>query len=271
MKGARRKSDSLGEWDERYARQLALPEIGRKGQAILQRSAVLVIGAGGLGSPAAYYLAGAGIGRLGVADHDRVELSNLQRQTLHGTRDVGRLKVESAARKLRGLNPGARIEAIGEKIVRDNAMHLLSGYDFVIDATDNFASKFLIADTCHALRLPYSHAGISRFAGQTMTVLPGRSCCCRCLLGEAPAEDGALQGPLGAVPGVIGAIQATEAIKFLLGIGTLLTDRLLMYDALAMTFRLVSVMRNEECPLCGKPPGVQRKNPATAEKRNVKP
>ena len=239
---------------DRYARHLTLSEIGEQGQKRLRGGAVLVIGAGGLGSPAAFYLAAAGVGRLGLADSDVVETSNLQRQLLHATPDVGRRKVESAIEKLQALNPHVRLRAHAERFSPSNAKRILHDYGFVVDATDNFASKFLIADVCHRARKPYSHAGILRFLGQTMTVYPGVTACYRCVFAAPPDESAGLrpQGPLGAVPGVIGAIQATEAIKYLLGVGELLTNTLLVYEALAMTFRRVTVKRSPDCPLCGR-------------------
>ena len=244
-------------WAQRYARQLALPEIGLAGQQRLGRARVLIVGAGGLGSPAAYYLAAAGVGTLRIADDDVVDLSNLQRQILHATADVGRPKAASAADSLLRLNPELRVEARRCRFDRHTAGDLAADADFVIDAADNFEAKFLIADVCHELGKPYSHAGIDGFAGQTMTVLPGRTACYRCVFQAPPGggEARAVRGPLGAVPGVVGAVQATEAVKCLLGIGTLLTDRLLVYDALSLSFRSVALRRNEECPLCGTSPG----------------
>jgi molybdopterin-synthase adenylyltransferase len=244
-----------GPQKDRYARQLVLPEIGPEGQERLLASRVLVVGAGGLGSPAAMYLAAAGIGVLGIADADRVDLSNLQRQILHGTADVGRAKVESAGETLVALNPDVSVQAHPVRLTAAEGRALVEGYEFVVDATDNFASKFAIADVCHAAGVAYSHAGISRFAGQTMTVFPGRTACYRCVFAAPPEpreSDLHPAGPLGPVPGVIGAIQATEAVKVLLGIGAPLTDRLLIYDALAMTFRTIAVKRDPSCPLCGE-------------------
>ena len=237
---------------ERYARQLALPEIGPEGQRRLAAGRVLVVGAGGLGSPAAFYLAAAGVGTLGILDGDCVEASNLQRQILHATADLGRPKALSAADTLRALNPQVAIQPVVARLTQANGPALLAGFDFVIDATDNFDTKFLIADLCHAAGIPYSHAGIARFHGQTFTVLPGRSACYRCVF-EAPPQTppGPPQGPLGAVPGVIGSVQATEAIKFLLGGGTLLTDRIFVYDAWCLAARCVRVARRSDCPLCG--------------------
>ena len=238
--------------DARYARQLALPEIGPAGQRRLAAGRVLVVGAGGLGSPAAFYLAAAGVGTLGIMDGDCVEASNLQRQILHATADIGRPKALSAAETLRALNPEIDVRPMTVRLTRENGAATLAGFDFVLDATDNFDAKFLLADFCHAAGKPYSHAGIARFYGQTFTVLPGRSACYRCVF-ETPPErpSGPPQGPLGAVPGVIGSVQATEAIKFLLDAGTLLTDRIFVYDAWRLTARCVRVARRPDCPLCG--------------------
>jgi molybdopterin/thiamine biosynthesis adenylyltransferase len=201
------------------------------------------------------YLAAAGVGVLGIADDDRVALSNLQRQILHGTRDVGRPKVESAGETIAALNPDVTVQAHPVRLTAGDGRMLVGGYQFVVDATDNFESKFAIADVCHAAGVPYSHAGISRFMGQTMTVVPGVTACYRCVFAMPPEpRDSDLHpaGPLGPVPGVIGAIQATEAVKVLLGIGAPLANRLLTYDALAMTFRTIEVKRNPSCPLCGE-------------------
>jgi molybdopterin/thiamine biosynthesis adenylyltransferase len=216
-------------------------------------SKVLVVGVGGLGSPAAFYLVAAGVGTVGIVDSDVVDLSNLQRQILHATADVGRRKVESAAHTLRALNPEVKVECHPLRLGPEEARELFSAYDVVVDATDNFSSKFLIADASHAAHKPYVHAGILKFGGQVMTVKPGQTTCYRCVFGGIPpAAGGPSAGPVGAVPGVIGAIEAMEAIKLLLGIGTPLTDRLLTWDALTMQFREIQLRRNPECPLCGK-------------------
>jgi len=238
---------------DRYARQIALPEIGQEGQDRLARGHVLVVGAGGLGSPAAFYLAAAGVGTLGIMDGDSLEPSNLQRQILHATDDLGRNKAVSAAETLTALNPDIDVRPITSRLTRQNGIETLAGYDFVIDATDNFDSKFLIADLCHAAHIPYCHAGIARFYGQALTVIPGESACYRCVF-EAPPDipPGPPQGPLGAVPGVLGSVQATEAIKFLLGKGPLLTNRIFTYDAWTLTARSIPVSRRPDCPLCGK-------------------
>lgn len=235
---------------ERYARHLSLPEIGEKGQKKLGKSRVLIIGTGGLGSPAAYYLAAAGISTLGLMDADVVELSNLQRQILHFTADLGRQKISSAEEKLKMLNPDVRIQTYPVRLTSENARTIFRDFDFIIDATDNFPSKILIANACHAVKKPYSHAGILRFFGQTMTVIPGQTACYRCVFDSPPEDPKIPHGPLGAVPGVIGPIQAIEAIKYLLAIGDLLTNRLLTFDALKMQFREVPLKRNPHCRLC---------------------
>ena len=245
---------------QRYARQLALPEVDEAGQRKLLAGRVLVIGAGGLGSPAALYLAAAGVGTLGIVDGDALELSNLQRQVLHGTPDIGRQKVVSAADRLRALNPDVVVCPYPVRLTAANAAEILRDYDFVLDATDNFAAKFLIADACHFTHKPYVHAGIRRFQGQCLTVLPGETTCYRCVFEQPPVpdpSDARPAGPFGIVPGVIGTIEAAEALKYLMGIGVLLTNRLLTFDALAMAFRTATVKRNPYCPLCGSAPSVR--------------
>jgi adenylyltransferase/sulfurtransferase len=236
--------------NSRYARHLSLPQIGAQGQQKLLASRVLVIGAGGLGSPAALYLAAAGVGEIGLVDSDVVDLSNLQRQILHSTADLKAPKVESASRKLVALNPDVNVIPYQIRFQADNAGELLGDYQVVLDATDNFASKFGIAEACHKYKKPYVHAGILAFQGQVMTVLPGHTACYRCVFGDAPPAAVVPAGPMGPVPGVIGAIQAMEAIKYLLNIGELLTDRLLVFNALTMHFREVTVARNPRCPIC---------------------
>lgn len=245
---------------DRYSRHIILSEVGGTGQEKLLAGKVLIVGAGGLGSPAALYLAAAGVGVLGMMDHDVVELSNLQRQVIHFTPDLGRPKTESAAAKLRALNPDVTVRTYGERLTAANALRILADYDFVIDGTDSFGAKFLIADACHFAHKPYSHAGILKFGGQTMTVLPGTSACYRCVFRNAP-PPGAVPscsqaGVLGVVAGTIGVLQATDAIKFLLGAGDLLTDRILTYDALRTEFRKISVARSPKCPLCGQAPTI---------------
>jgi molybdopterin-synthase adenylyltransferase len=244
-----------GVQQRRYARQLALPDIGEEGQRKLAEGSVLVIGAGGLGSPALLYLAGAGIGRIGVVDADRLDLSNLQRQVIHATPDLDRNKAESARERIAALNPEVTVEAHPVRFDRNTAGPLLSRYDFVLDCTDNFDSKFFIADACHRANRPYCHAGILRHDGQLLTVIPGKTACYRCVFEAPPPEASApVAGPMGYVPGVIGTLEAAEAIRYLLGIGRLLTNRLLVFRSLEMTFRLIPLQRNPDCPLCGQEP-----------------
>jgi adenylyltransferase/sulfurtransferase len=242
---------------ERYSRQIMVPDLGGKGQIRLRQARVLVVGAGGLGSPAALYLAAAGVGRLGLVDPDRVELSNLQRQILHFTPDIGLAKVESARSKLTQLNPEVEVSLYPQRLTDGNAAEILNGYDFVLDGSDNFATKFLVNDTAVRLGIAYSHAGIVRLQGQTMTVLPGRSACYRCVFKEPPPAAEILScqqaGILGAVAGTIGSIQATEAIKYLTGFEEgLLLNRLLTYDAATMIFHIVDVKKDARCAACGE-------------------
>lgn len=243
------------EEQERYSRHLMLPEVGPEGQERLRDSRVLIIGAGGLGSPAALYLAAAGVGTIGIADGDRVELSNLQRQIIHDSATLGQLKVASAAKRLQALNPACCLEQIPVMLDQANLPSLVQRYDFVLDATDTLAAKFMINDICVSQGIPFSHGGILRFSGQTMTVLPGVSPCYRCLFDELPPEEDReaceRDGVLGVLPGVIGALQAAEAVKFIVGIGTLLTSRLLTFDLLGMRFREVPVAVNPGCSSCG--------------------
>ncbi len=242
------------EQKRRYRRNILLPGIGAEGQSKLLKSSVLLVGAGGLGSASAYYLAAAGIGRLGLVDADAVDLSNLQRQILYRTSDIGQLKVESAKNRLAALNPDVKVEIVPERLTDNNAASLIAQYDFVIDCTDNFATRLLLNETCVLLQKPFTHGGVSVFAGQVTTIVPGVGPCLRCIfpkdLDSGPTTQDE-KGILGAVPGVIGAIQATEAVKFLLGLGDLLVGRLLTYDALSMTFYEVSLLRNPSCSVCG--------------------
>lgn len=240
---------------ERYSRQIMVPDLGGKAQIRLRQSKVLIIGAGGLGSPAALYLAAAGIGTLGIIDPDKVELSNLQRQILHGTPDIGRPKVESAKTTLTRLNPEVEVRPCAARFDAANAAGIAAGYDFIIDGSDNFDTKFLVNDVAVQLGIAFSHAGIVRLQGQTMTVIPGKTACYRCLFQAPPPPEEILNcqasGILGAVAGTIGTIQATEAVKYLAGFEEgLLTDRLLIYDARNMKFRDVAVARNPHCPSC---------------------
>ena len=237
----------------RYARNLSMPEIGENGQEKLLRSKVLVAGVGGLGSPAALYLAAAGIGTLALADADRVSLSNLQRQILHTTASVGSAKVTSAAERLQAINPDTRLTLYPFALDRENVRDIVALYDFVIEATDSFHAKLLVARACQESGKPYVHAGVNRFHGQAMTVMPGKTTCFGCLFHHAETqEEENPEGPLGTLPGVLGAIQATEAIKYLLSIGRPLFDTLLTCDLLSMNIRRIAVERDPNCPLCGK-------------------
>ena len=248
---------------ERYSRQIMVPDIGGKGQIHLRRARVLVIGAGGLGSPAAFYLAAAGVGTLGIVDPDKVELSNLQRQILHATADIGRQKVESAKTKLNDLNPDVEIDIFAVRFEEDNAAEIAAGFDFIVDGSDNFETKFLVNDVAIRLDIAFSHAGIVRLQGQTMTVLPRKTACYRCLFQAPPPPEEMLNcqqsGILGAVAGTLGTIQATEAVKYLAGFAEgLLTDRLLTYDAKAMKFHCVEVTRDPQCAACGEKHAAER-------------
>jgi adenylyltransferase/sulfurtransferase len=245
---------------QRYSRHILLPEVGGKGQAKLASARALVIGAGGLGSPVAFYLAAAGVGTVGIIDGDVVDLSNLHRQILHHTSDVNRLKVESARAKLTALNPDVVVIPHAERLTADNALALFAQYDIVIDGTDNFPTKFLANDAAFFANRPLIHGGILRFVGQVLTILPGQSACYRCIF-KAPPPAGLIPscqeaGVLGALAGVIGTIQATEALKLLLGLPQPLAGRLLTYDALTNAFREITVRRNPTCPLCGERPTI---------------
>ncbi|GAB6157901.1 hypothetical protein JCM39194_11010 [Desulfotomaculum varum] len=241
---------------KRYHRNIMLPGVGEQGQLKLLQSSALVVGAGGLGSPIAYYLAAAGIGRLGLADADTVDFSNLQRQILHTTLDVGRLKVASARDKLTAVNPDIRVEIYPERISQDNVAALVSRYDMVVDATDNLDSRYLLNRACLETGKPFIYGGVLSLVGQVLTVLPGRGPCFRCIFRQPPAgkavKSTAEVGILGAVAGIIGSIQATEAVKYLLNQGDLLVGRLLTLDALSMTFLEVAVQRDAACPDCGQ-------------------
>jgi molybdopterin-synthase adenylyltransferase len=241
---------------ERYSRQILVPDLGGKGQIRLRQARILIVGAGGLGSPAAFYLAAAGVGTLGLIDPDQVELSNLQRQILHGTADIGRKKVESGQAKLTELNPGVTVIIHPVRLEQENAAAILRDYQFIVDGSDNFDTKFLVNDTAVALGIPFSHAGIVRLQGQAMTIIPGRSACYRCFFKAPPPPEELLScqqaGILGAVAGTIGSIQATEAIKYIAGFEEgLLTDRLLTYDAKTMNFHTVKIKRDPACCACG--------------------
>jgi adenylyltransferase/sulfurtransferase len=245
----------------RYSRHLIMPEVTIEGQRRLKQSSVLLIGAGGLGSPAALYLAAAGVGRIGIVDFDVVDESNLQRQILHDTTWLGKPKLASAAARLSALNPHVRIETHGLALTRDNALELLAGYDVVVDGTDNFETRYLTNDACFFLEKPNVYGSIFRFEGQASVFWAGHGPCYRCLYPEPPppglVPSCAEGGVLGILPGVVGCLQATEAIKLLLGIGEPLVGRLLLYDALAMRFDELKLRRDPACPLCGEAPTIR--------------
>lgn len=239
----------------RYSRHLTLPQVGLDGQRRLKAARVLIIGAGGLGSPIALYLAAAGIGTLGLVDFDVVDLTNLQRQLLHGTRDVGRTKLDSARDRLHDVNPGVAIVAHAARLTSANALEILAGYDIVVDGTDNFATRYLANDACVLLNLPYVYGSIYRFDGQASLFVIGDAPCYRCLYSEPPpaalVPNCAEGGVLGVLPGMVGTIMATEVIKVVLGIGETLAGRLLLIDALTMNFRQLHVSKDPACPVCG--------------------
>jgi len=245
----------------RYSRHLILPEVGVAGQARLKDARVLLVGAGGLGSPAALYLAAAGVGTLGVVDADRVDASNLQRQVLHGTSDVGRPKTESAADRLREINPHVEVEGFSERLTSANALDLLRSFDVIVDGSDNFPTRYLVNDACVLLGKPDIYGAIFRFDGQASVFGSNGGPCYRCLFADPPPPDlvpsCAEAGVLGVLPGIIGSIQATEAIKLILGIGESLSGRLLLFDALKLEFRELALARDPECPVCGTHPTVQ--------------
>jgi molybdopterin/thiamine biosynthesis adenylyltransferase len=244
----------------RYSRHIILKEVGGEGQKKILESKVLIIGAGGLGAPVALYLAAAGVGTLGLVDADVVDLTNLQRQVIHATPDVGKPKVISAKEKINLINPDVNVITYQTLFQAENAQAILADYDFVVDGTDNFPAKFLINDACVMSNKPFSHGGILRFDGQTMTVVPGKSACYRCVFNDMPpagvVPTCSQAGVLGAVAGIIGTIQATETLKFILSEGELLTDRLLIMDAKSMRFREARFKKNADCPVCGTHPTV---------------
>lgn len=254
--------DLTAEELERYRRHLSLSEIGREGQQRLKAAAVLCVGAGGLGSPAALYLAAAGVGRIGIIDFDEVDVSNLQRQILHGAPDIGRAKVDSARDALTRLNPLVRIDTYRDALTADNALEVLSPYDIVLDGADNFATRYLLNDACGLLDKTYVYGGIFRFDGQLGMFRPARGPCYRCLYPDPPpsgiAPGCAEAGVVGALPGLIGSLQALEAIKLLVGAGRPLQDRLLLLDGLTLRFRELAVTRDPACPLCGDSPFIRR-------------
>ena len=244
---------------ERYSRHILLQDVGVEGQEKISNGKVLVIGAGGLGAPVLLYLAAAGVGTLGVIDSDVVDLSNLQRQVIHFTPDVGKPKVISAKEKINQLNPDVKVIDYHQLFTAENAFEIIRDYDFIVDGTDNFPVKFLINDACVLAGKPFSHGGILRFEGQTLTHLPGTACY-RCIFNSPPPPNAvptcAQAGVLGAIAGMLGTIQAAETLKYLTGTGNLLTNRLLVFNAKEMNFRTVKVEKNHKCPVCGDHPSI---------------
>jgi molybdopterin/thiamine biosynthesis adenylyltransferase len=251
--------DFTTEQIERYSRHILLQDVGVEGQEKLLNGKVLVIGAGGLGAPVLLYLAAAGVGTIGVIDGDVVDLSNLQRQVIHATPDVGKPKVQSAKEKINLLNPDVKVVAYHDLFTAANAFDIVKDYDFIVDGTDTFPVKFLINDACVLAGKPFSHGGILRFDGQTMTHLP-ETACYRCAFHSPPPPNAvptcSQAGVLGAIAGMLGTIQAAEALKYLTGVGELLTDRLLSFNAKTMNFRTVKLKRSKNCPLCGEHPTI---------------
>jgi len=257
LAGARAGAGTDLEPDEiaRYSRHLGLAEVGEEGQLRLKRGRVLIVGAGGLGSPAALYLAAAGVGQIGIVDFDAVDVSNLQRQILHDTAAVGSRKTDSARSRLEGINPLVHIETIDEELTAANALEIIRAYDLVVDGTDNFKTRYLTNDACVLLGKPNVYGSVLRFEGQASVFATASGPCYRCLFREPPppglVPSCAEAGVLGVLPGLVGTIQATEAIKLILGTGESLVGRLLLVDALRMRFRAVGVRRDPECPACG--------------------
>ena len=246
---------------DRYSRHIILDDVGSEGQSDLLDAEVLVLGAGGLGSPIIQYLAAAGVGTLGIADDDEVELSNLQRQIIHGDDDVGRKKVDSAAEFVAELNPDVTVRTHDLRVTKENIDELIADYDFVVDGTDNFATRYLVNDACTLAGKPFSHGAIFRFEGQITTFSADEDTpCYRCLFPEAPPDgmvpNCATAGVLGVLPGTVGCIQATEAIKFALGKGELLDGRMVFYNALEMEFDTVEITKKDDCPVCGADPAI---------------
>ncbi|HLG22878.1 MAG TPA: molybdopterin-synthase adenylyltransferase MoeB [Candidatus Manganitrophaceae bacterium] len=246
----------------RYSRHIILTEVGGKGQKKISQAKVLIVGAGGLGSPVALYLAAAGVGTIGIIDADVVDLSNLHRQVVHHTPDLGRAKVLSAQEKMVALNPDVKVIPYHRNLDAENALEIFKEYEYIIDGVDNFPAKFLINDAAFFAQKPLIHGGILRFEGQLLTILPGVSACYRCVF-HGPPPAGLVPscqeaGVIGTLAGLIGTLQGTETLKLILGIGKPLTNRILTYDALRTQFRQISIQKNPNCPLCGDHPTIQK-------------
>ncbi len=254
---------------QRYSRHIILPEVGGKGQKKISNAKVFIIGAGGLGCPVGYYLAAAGVGTIALIDNDNVELSNLQRQIAHSIKTLGINKAESAKKTFEALNSDVNVIAIKDRINNKNILDLIRDYDIVVDGSDNFPTRYLINDACVMLKKPLISGAILRFEGQVTTILPGEGPCYRCLF-EDPPPPGLVPscqeaGVLGVLPGVIGALQATEVLKLILGKGKPLAGQLLIYDALGTNFRKVKIPKNPDCAICGKNPTIKELTDYTQE------
>ena len=245
---------------QRYSRHIILPEVGGKGQRKLLSAKVFIVGAGGLGCPVGFYLTAAGVGTIGIADNDIVELSNLQRQIAHSTKTLGKPKVESAKATFEALNPDVNIVAMKGKLTKDNILDIFKDYDIIVDGSDNFPTRYMVNDACVMLKKPLISGAILKFEGQVTTIIPGEGHCYRCLF-EDPPPAGLVPscqeaGVLGVLPGVVGSLQAAEVLKLILGKGEPLKNYLLLYDGLRTTFRKVRVPKNPECPVCGEHPTI---------------
>ncbi len=254
-------SEFTDEQINRYSRHIILPEVGGKGQKKLLEAKVFLVGAGGLGSPAAFYLAAAGIGKIGIADNDNVDFSNLQRQILHSTKDVDYPKAQSAKETIEDLNPDVEVVPYTDRLNSDNIIDIIKDYDVILDGSDNFPTRYLVNDACVMLGKPLSHGAIFRFDGQATTIIPGEGPCYRCLYETPPPPDLVPScqeaGVLGVIAGTIGVIQATEVIKLILGKGELLNGKLLLYDSLGMDFKKLKIQRNLDCPICSENPTIK--------------
>ncbi len=246
----------------RFSRNILIEEVGPEGQRKIRSSSVLVVGAGGLGSAVLFYLAAAGVGKIGIVDHDRVDMTNLQRQILYQEKNVGEKKTEVAARRLKALHSDTVIETYPERINTENVFDIIGGYEIIVDGTDSFESKYLLNDACVIAGKRLIHCGILRFGGQFFTVIPGESGCLRCVLPEIPLRKDSPgcqeSGILGSVAGLFGSIQATEVLKLKTGAGRPLTDRVMYLDCLDWTVRFVEFKRNDSCPVCGMTPSITR-------------
>jgi adenylyltransferase/sulfurtransferase len=247
---------------KRYSRHILLPEVGGKGQKKINGAKVLLIGAGGLGAPAGYYLAAAGVGNIGIVDGDQVELSNLQRQIVHSTEDMGKDKTVSAKETLLALNPGIEVVTYQERVTSENIFDVFGDYEIVVDGSDNFPTRYLVNDACVLSRKPLSSGAVFRFHGQATTIVPGEGPCYRCLFREPPPPGMVAScqeaGVLGVLPGLIGLIQATEVLKLILEAGKVLMGRLLIYEALEMEFKCIEVPKDPDCPVCGNHPTITK-------------